>query len=72
MSIIFVYDEFCCFDTILKLHNEGDSRGHWSRYESIKTELSNFPHVLLFLYIVTMQSYTFLPALFDLQKSLRV
>ena len=29
-------------------------------------------HLHLFLYIVTLQSYTFLPSVLDLQKSLRV
>ena len=38
----------------------------------IKIELCNLVHILLFLCIVTKQSYTFSPPLFDLQKSLRV
>ena len=50
---------------------EGGSISFWSKYEGIKIELCNLAHILLFLYIVTMQSNTFLPPLFDLQKSLR-
>ena len=56
----------------VKINFKGGSKvWTWSRHGAIKIELDNMAHMCLFFYTTTMLSCTFLPHLFDFQKSLK-